>query len=419
MNHEFIKLILPSIIFISWVIFSFRFKKKYTMIGAALFLASYVGLSSNFSFVYRELHQLIQLILIALFVGPAILKGRLGWINKFLFVFLLFIGTSFVSAPIDEDAKSQIINFIVCVGVTSYLFSALRSSSDVEKIFQYIATLAVILSIAGCLEFVADPGRRIETTFSNPNYFGLFLGVGFCAVAACFKGFQRNLALILILVMLVASGSRSAIAFPFFYFLWQIYKQKRFDKQIILLLAFLIMTTSVVYSGMTRFSDIDQTAASDAERIVFAKIALRMASSHPFTGIGWGRFISEFGNYSSFSEQVVTTSGVIDLSGQTRRVTHNDFLRVLAELGWVAFATAIALTLYGVRLLLTSFLHIFSFLPPIWGGMVFFSLGHNNLNNALFWFVFLLPFFLAHKLNMIRGSQRLRSYSLSVMKANN
>jgi len=402
MNQEFIKLIFPSFIFISWVIFSFRFRKKYTIIGSALYLASYVAFSSNFIFVYREFHQFIQLILICFFIYPTILSGRPGWINKILMVFLLFIVISLISSPIDEDAKSQLINFIVCLGVTNYLFSSIKSSSDVEKIFQYMASLAVILSIAGLLEFASDPGRRIETTFSNPNYFGLFLGIGFCAVAVSFNGFKRNLSLILILVMIVASGSRSSIAFPFFYSLWHIYRQKRYDKQIILLLFFLIMTTSVVYSGMTRFSDKEQTAASDAERLVFAKIAIRMANTHPFTGVGWGRFISEFENYSSFSEQVVTAGGVIDVSEQTRRVTHNDFLRILAELGWVAFATVIALTIYGVRLQLTSFTHFFSFLPPIWGGMVFFSIGHNNLNNALFWFIFLLPFFLIHKLNMIR-----------------
>lgn len=400
MNQDLIKLFVPALIFTSWLIFSFRVKRRPTMIGAALYLASYVSLSSNFSFIYRELHQIIQVFLIIFFIVPAILKGQLDGINKFLFVFLLFIGISLISTPLDDDAISHLINFVVCVGVVNYLFSALRSSSDIESFFQYMATLAVVLAIAGCLEFAVNPGGRVETTFSNPNYFGLFLGIGFCAVAATCKGFKRNLAFVLILLMIVVSGSRSAIAFPLFYFFWQIYIRYRFDKQIILLMFFLIITSIVLSSGLTRFSAKDQTEASDAERIIFATIALRMANSNPFTGVGWGRFISEFGDYSSFSEQVVTSGGIIDVSEQTRRVTHNDFLRILAELGWGAFATVIVFTIYAARLLLTRFKHFFSFLPPMWAGLVFFSLGHNNLNNAFFWFIFLLPFFLTHKFNM-------------------
>lgn len=391
---EFIKLFAPALILGAWVIFALRVKSP-SLIGVGLFFASYVGFSQNFSFVYRELHQGIQILLTAVFILYSIRTGRILRVNVIFGVFLFFIGISLIFAPMDEDAKSQLLNYLVAVCVANYLFVSLRTIKDLDKVMRFVAGLSVLLALFGFVEFLFNAAGRAEATFSNPNYYGLFLGVGFCVVFASWRGWRRNFALVLIVLAIFMSESRSAIVFPVLQFLWIIYREGRFLKFLPIAMTLLLAATFIFYSGSSRYADTDQKEASDAERIIFAGIALRIANDHPLTGVGWGRFISEFGNYSSSAEQVfIASGGVIDASKQDRRVTHNDFLRILAELGLIVFTMAIAFVIYGAKVIVKKRGFGLDYMPPIWFGLLLFSMGHNNMNGAFFWFFLLLPFYI-------------------------
>jgi len=393
MNPEIIKLFVPVLIIAAWLAFAFRVRTP-LVAGAGLFFASYAAFSANFTFVYRELHQLIQISLICLFIVPAMRSGLIFKVNLFFLIMLSFVGLSLVYAPFDEDAKSQFINLLVAIGVVNYLLSALRTNEDIHCVLHFIALLSVLLACIGVLEFAFNQSGRVEATFSNPNYYGLFLGVGSCVVLATWGGLLRNMGFVLVLAAIIMSGSRSAIAFPLLQVLWTLYRAKNTRKYFPLVIGSLLFTVLFLNYGLTRFKDTSQTQTSDTERVIFARIALRMANSHPLTGVGWGRFINEFGSYSTLSERILTSSGVVDVSDQERRVTHNDYLRILAELGWIAFVFSIAASVYGMKLLINKNGFGLEYLLPVWLGMLFFSIGHNNMNSAFFWAFFLLPFFL-------------------------
>lgn len=393
MSPEFIKLFAPVLIFAAWVVFALRIKTP-MLIGAGLFFASYAGFSANFSFVYREIHQLIQIFLIICFLGTALLTARFNKINYIPVVFLLFIIVSLAFAPFDNDARLQLINYIVCILVVNYLFSTIGNPQNLIKLMNFYATLSLLLSFIGFAEFVHNTSGRVETTFSNPNYYGFFLGVGYCVVYANWRGLRKYIALVMILFAIIMSGSRGAVILPVLQVLWSIYLLRSFHKVVYICIPVVIIILIVVLSGMTRFTASQGTEGSDAERIIFAQIALRMANNHPFSGVGWGRFINEFGNYSTFAEQVITSTGVTDVSNQDRRVSHNDFLRILAELGWIASFMFAAITIYGAKIVIKFRGSGHGYLLPIWLGLLLFSLGHNNMNSALFWFIFLLPYFI-------------------------
>ena len=184
------------------------------------------------------------------------------------------------------------------------------------------------------------------------------------------------------------------MAFPILLYLWHIYRQGHILKAAGSVLLGLVIIVSLSNLVLTRFSDVEATSASDAERLILQKIVMRMADDYPLTGVGWGNFPNEFENYSSTAEAIVLVGGIIDMSNQERRVSHNDFYRILAELGWIALIVSIIWSIYGVRLIILKKGFVLNFIPPIWIGMMFFSLGHNNMNNVFFWFFIILPFFI-------------------------
>jgi len=398
MNPEFIKLVGPAIIFLAFLNFAFR-EKKPLVIGAALFFASYASCSSNFIFVYRDVYQITQIALIIAFIAPALRSGRFFRVNLIFIILLMFVGISLIYVPFDEDANLQLINLLVSIGIVNYLFSAIRTSEDLQKVLHFFSIISVLLASIGLFEFVFIEQTRIETTFANSNYLGLFLGIGACVVLATWHGWKKNLASFVIISAIVLSGSRSALIFPVLQFIWIIYLGRKSRRFLPLVVVFISLAVFSVFSGVTRYSNEYETAGSDAERVIFAKIALRMAQDYPLTGIGWGRFISEFGRYSSTAERILTAKGVTDVSDQDRRVTHNDYLRILAELGVIAFVISIIFSIYGIKILIAESEFGFNYLLPIYFGLILFSIGHNNLNGGFFWFFFVLPFYLNCKFN--------------------
>jgi len=393
MEDQFIKLLTPVLIFGAWIFFTME-TKSVLLMGTGLFFASYASISSNYTFVYREIYQLLQILLTVVFIIRALHKRIISRINLIFVVLLGFIGVSLIFAPLDNNVKSQLMNYLVAASVANYIFISIRSTKDLENVLFFVARLAVILASLGLLEFLYNPESRVEVTFSNPNYYGFFLGIGFCVVFIKWNGWPRNIALVIIVFAIIMSGSRSAVAFPVLQSIWVLYRKLNFRKVITMVTSLMLIITFIIYSGLTRFNYTNLSDSSNMERIIYAKIALRMANNHQLTGVGWGRYISEFSNYSSLAEQVITTSGVVDVSEQESRVTHNDYLRILAELGWIAFFMAIIISVYGIRLIIINYGFGLEYLPPIWIGLLLFSFTHNNMNNALFWFLFLLPFFL-------------------------
>lgn len=392
MNSDLLKLLAPLAFLLAWIDFS-RKNKSSHLIGAALFFTSIVAFSQNFVFIYREIHQSIQMLMILFATRSLIKTKKIHKFNYIFITFLFFICISLIFSKINDDAYAQLLNFLVAIGVTNYLYNSISSTQKMQVLMLFVGRLAVILSILGLIEFGANISERIEGTFANSNYYAFFLGIGYCFVFQSTSDLRRNFSLLLILIAIVFSGSRAALIFPMLQFFWYLYRSKNFRSLVSYGIFGLVITAAIIASGLTRFSDVEASEGSDAERIIFAKIAFLMVSDHPFTGVGWGRYISEFGSYSSTAEQIFTSAGVIDASGQDRRVTHNDYIRILAELGWIAFLASLISLFVGFVKTVKNKNHEFGYIFPVWLGTAIFSFTHNNLNGALFWFIFLFPFY--------------------------
>lgn len=390
MDTEILKILSPTIFFILLVA-NIRKFPSYRNLPIFIFTFSIVSFSQNFTLMYREAHQAIQILLSVAFFVNLIIDYKLPRVSIFPICFLLFIATSFFRSPIDTDAKIQCLNFLVCTIVALFTFKNLKNLTDTLPILNFISQLSIASALLGIIEFALTLTPRIEGTFSNPNYLALFLGIGWCCTWFRLKGPLKWTSLILILLAIILTGSRSGLVFPIFYLAWIVFRQKNKVHLIIYGTSAIFLVLAVFVSGVTRFSNSKEVSASDSERILFAKIAVNMANSHALTGVGWGRFISEFENFNKTVEKIEVGDAYIDVSNQERRVTHNDFLRILAELGYPAFVSSVLFILWAGYIIYKEKSFGIDPIFPIWLGIIFFSASHNNLNTAFTWIFILLP----------------------------
>jgi O-antigen ligase len=401
MGEQFINILFPPLFLL--LLGKFCYQNKSTNLRlCSLFFTSVACFSQNFSFIFRELHQLIQLGLLFLFVVTIFKNGRGLKVFYLPLCFLAFVITSLVFSTIDADAKGQLINICAVFGVLCFIYLCIKDEKQLIKLLYFIGELAALAAFSGIVEYILGISTRIEGSFANPNYFALFIGVGWAPVYCYFSKTKKYLALPIMTLAIVLSGSRAALIFPILFVLWRIYLQNNILKMFLYGTLTALIFSAVLMSGLTRLSS-SETSGSDAERLVFAKIAINMAIDNPFIGVGWGRFISEFSNYSSTVDKIILEGGTVDASKQDRRVTHNDLLRIIAELGFVAFFLVL------IFLIKTGWL-IYKYkgfgidsLFPCWCGMLVFSLTHNNLNTAYSWFFLLLPWFIYY--NRLRRTQ--------------
>jgi hypothetical protein len=402
MGTELIKVYGPAV----YVVFLLLYLRKRRSIGnvlVAVFLVSFAACSQNFVGAYRDIHQAVQAALALVAVLALLRSGQVPRFNLVFMMLLGFITVSLLFAPFDADAQLQFVNVLVAIGVVNCLY--LASKRDLRHSIDSLGNVATLTAALGLIHFGADFPVRAEATFSNPNYFAFFLGLGFCAVYTRPPSLRRSGALVMILCALVASGSLSALVFPLLQVAWSLAAGRRKGAVLYVVIGGIALILAIA-SGRTRLSAHEEVSASRAERVVFASVAVRMANERPLTGVGWGRYIAEFGEFSTTAEDVVTATATIDLSAQERRVTHNDYLRILAELGWPAFVIALAYTLWTLAALIVARGWGAEYLLAVWLGTVLFSTTHNNLNTAMFWFVFLLPAYLSTRTQVKKPHDR-------------
>ncbi|MES2917854.1 MAG: O-antigen ligase family protein [Pseudomonadota bacterium] len=403
MSPELIKLFAPLVFFAVWLDFMARMGSKQLLLPT-LFFASLVGCSQNFSFYYREIHQAIQLLLVIGFVYGVLVKQKFPSAMVPMIVFGVLILVSLLDNSFDEDARVQVINFLMVSCVVGSLFRSLERDEGVQCLMGFIVRLALVSAVIGLLEFLVISGARIEGASSNSNYYALVVGIGFSVAFSVYSGRTRFVVLAIMMAAIVASGSRSAMIFPLLSIVWGSMVGSGGRRKILIAMVGAVAFAVLLSSGITRFSETEATEASDAERLIFARVAYSMANEHPMSGVGWGRFVAEFSSYASAAERVFISAGVVDVSRDERRVTHNDLLRILAELGWGAAVLALLHMAMGARKVVFLRERMPGYILPVWVGILFFSLTHNNMNNGLFWYFYLLPFDMARKLVAAGGN---------------
>jgi O-antigen ligase len=390
---EMIKLAGPLLLLVFWVLYNLRGRSTAVAL-LTLFFATYAGFAQNFSLIYRELYQIVQ---ITILLATMTILLRNPVLHRGLYVIPVFASMVLVSAlfaPFDSDLKAALVNLTVIFGVLFYAVHVFRDEKTMQRTFRFVAICACLTALLGIAEFIGGGEGRAEATFSNPNYYGYFLGIGFCLGYNVLRGPQRLTVLGIIMLGILVSGSRAALLMPVIQVCWSVVARGHARVAIAAGVAGIVILAMASLLGVQSRSAQAQQA-SDAERILFALIGFRMATDHPWTGVGWGRFPTEFEHYSSDVEAIILDdNSEVSASSEKRRVSHNDLIRIMAELGFPALGLSL---LFLIRSGLRLWKHRrgqYDYLFPVWAGTLLFSLTHNNLNTAVSWLFLCLPAFL-------------------------
>lgn len=385
---DFFKIITPLLLLLSLT----YYYRRSGFVLQKLFLVwlfSFFSFGQNYVLNLRDLHQVIQVTLSFLAILYCVNTNSLTKppISFLIFGFFIFISLFF--NEFDSDASSATINFFSIF----VFFWAFIYRKDVllnfDIILKFWCVSAVILSLAAVLESLVSSIGRAEVTFANPNYLAYVLGVGFC-LTHVLKTKSIVLIRLIIFAGILATASRSGIVFVALFLLSEIWYSKSAKRK---LLMSMILVMGVIFIVTFLQKNRDGSEASDGERLLISNIVLEIVQDKPIVGVGWGRFINEFGNYAANIPNIVLSTGdEIDFDNRERLVTHNDYFRIASELGLPALIMALFATLMNFKLLLKLQPQVRQWLFPVWLGVVAFSLGHNNLNNVTFWIFFWMPY---------------------------
>jgi len=386
-----IELLGPIVYVGLWVFFLFRSRIP-PSIWVAFYFVSIASFSANHEFVFRSVHQIIQIPMAVLGIYYIVTSRVDRRVSYPLLAFLALILFSTLVAGRNAGTVAQVINFTVAAGVSAFALSHLArlSAQQLRELGRFLGHLGAAAAVLALVEYAGGMRDRLEGTFGNPNYFALFLGVAYCFSLSFSSGAERLSISALVLVAIFLSGSRAGMLLPVMAHVWHAYKAQNIGGKLwriaLLLSAF---ASFFVISG----PDFGRagTGSSDAERVILTRIGIDMARESPWTGIGWGGFASNFGGYARGQSPIYVGAEIVDMSLQQGRVSHNDFVRILAELGVPAFGLAVGFSILTLWRAFKSRGTYGLVQFPIVVGLIGFSLTHNNLNTAFFWILFLMP----------------------------
>jgi len=399
MTPELFKQIVPLIT--PFFLVFFKYDKKLFLVYFVLY--SFFLFSSNFEFFYKNLHKLIvtSIALFALYhiaKNDFILKYNKNF--KYIFLYLIVVLIGVVQIKHWQEYITSIVNLIMIIVVVYYLFLNLNTIEKIEKISIFIAQLSFIISALAVFYFFLVFQQRIEGISSNSNYFAYYMGIGF--ISSLFFEKESIYKIFKLLIMFYAvflTQSRSILlSLILVLFFYGLLKSKSKKMNIIVIPVFLSIILLLVYFVMNsseRFNDINEDASS-LQRVQIWIISYNIFLDHPFFGIGYGQFINEFKHY--FSDSMYDLN--FTLVNMDMLVTHNDYLRIITELGLIGFIVFISFITFQVKSVFTILKKYdkkigYALLSLLIFNLLF-SFAHNNMNSLLFWYISMLPFHIRH-----------------------
>ena len=385
--EEFFKMIIPIINLIGTIVFikNRKLNKKVTFV-IILFYGLF-NLSANFSLIYRYLYQFIIFAFSLYSLRLIILRRKTFLFHYFFFFFLVSVLLSyFINSGFNSSiANTSLINYILVmtssIGVCTIF---IQEKNILLHLSDYLRKLLFYNSILIILIFVYSGfGYRVEYTFSNTNYLAFFLGASMIFIhMISLSDIKDNVTPMLLLAAIFCTGSRSIllIALPFYFFLYLRKKPWLFILLTIIAIPLVINFTEKL-GEMARVKDIAEDA-SILQRYEIFLVVKNIFEAKPLFGIGYGRFIEEFKYY--LDGDIVLLHAIDEI------VTHNDYYRVLAELGlfgmflFLFYIFKNAFYLFRIKY---DFAVLFLFILA-----VSYSFTHNNLNSFLFWLMASMPY---------------------------
>ena len=377
-----------------------------------IFATNYTNYGLDFA-IFRYLHRAIGIIVvIALFIY--IFKNKINFLKhsvpQILILFFLVLLLSFLGNDLNvEHYLHYVRNFIFIASIATYLYYSLDSKEKLEELFSLIVVITVILSGFVFLELMQNLifgeggrawGNRSRLFFPNANYLAFSLLPGL--LIALFRNNQKYARIIalFIVITIFATGSRAAELSSCFALVAHLLYFKYRAKYLIPFLLSLVLILIVFFDNIVfnhNFSD---------ARYVLSRITLNIFKEHPINGIGYGQFKLKFHKYidqdiieignSEINDvylanypnsKLYTGMSKTDLENYTNlvdkeKMTHNDFLTIIAELGFLGIACTVfifyKLYIELQKLLLHNRKYFFLSIGLI-GSSLIFSLFHNNL----------------------------------------
>ena len=383
----FFKMIIPIINLIGTIVFIKNRKLSRKVTFVIILFYGLFNLSANFSLIYRYLYQFIIFAFSLYSLRLIILRRKTFLFHYFFFFFLVsvllsyFINSGFNSSSANTSLINYILVMISSIGVCTIF---IQEKNILLHLSDYLRKLLFYNSILIILIFVYSGfGYRVEYTFSNTNYLAFFLGASMIFIhMISLSDIKDNVTPLLLLVAIFCTGSRSIllIALPFYFFLYLRKKPWLFILLTIIAVPLVINFTEKL-GEMARVKDIAEDA-SILQRYEIFLVVKNIFEAKPLFGIGYGRFIEEFKYY--LDGDIVLLHAIDEI------VTHNDYYRVLAELGLFGmflFLFYIFKNAFYLLKIKYDFAVLFLFMLA-----VSYSFTHNNLNSFLFWLMASMPY---------------------------
>jgi putative inorganic carbon (HCO3(-)) transporter len=282
----------------------------------------------------------------------------------FVTIYLVFLGIALTSGIKAEDPLLSIRGWTI-VGSSLAIYTLTVSNFKDENSLGLLRTILSLSSViplsVGIYQIVAQSGNtmispglnRIMGTLFHPSFFGMYLVI-LWPLLLYQTWYSRKIGVRIFYLALLATATLSIIMtytrIAWLALLWSIFGVLLIFRRFKLLLAFGIISTIIAlyYSEplIARFAE----AFSFVEgRVVFAeygslawridqwRIAIRLFLEHPVLGVGWWNF---------------------PLYNPTHSPPHNDYLRVMTELGIPGIICYLALIGYLMFWFTQAYLHL-------------------------------------------------------------
>ena len=363
-------------------------------ISYLVFATNYTNYGLDFD-IFRYLHRGVG-VLVAIALVVYIYRGRVNVFKEqtviILALFLLTLLLSFIGNDIYMAYYIHYVrNFVFVASIVAYLYFVLDSNDKLEELFKLIVAITILLAVFIVVEVLQIGWGRAWLFYSNPNYLGYALLPGLVLVIFSKQNYKQ-LIVPLIIFSIFATGSRAAeLSVVFIVLLFIFFNIKQLNKSYLAVSLLIVISTLILF-----FDKIVTNQDFNGTRGVLAKISLNVFNEHPINGMGYGQFRKSFSRYV---DEDIRKIGNIEiekaLAENAEKMTHNDFLTIVAELGLIGLVFVIFLfyKLYGElkKLLLHSRNNYFLSIGLI-GSSLIFSLFHNNLTSFVFWFILFVPF---------------------------
>ncbi|MBV7504122.1 O-antigen ligase family protein [Bacillus sp. sid0103] len=327
-----------------------------------LYATSLFILFCSFGFMNTSLKLFDLLFVIVALIFFILKKQKLKVIKELILInyaLLLFIVVSLLSLLNSNEIQlgfSYFIHTLFMVIIFYFLALTIQTKKEFSSIIWgyvttvLISTFAVIFQKSGLIGDIGTwfQGVRAQGFFIDPNDFSPFLILAIVILIEkafsyhyfSFKFFTFCFLAGTVILTLLASMSRAALLnltiVLLIYFFYSVFYKKKYVQTVMLLLPMLLLAIILIMvsgdSIMTylsiRFSgSADLLQTYDIDRFYYQRQGILVGSTHLF-GIGPGQFEYIFGY-----------------------ATHNLFVRIIAENGWIALLAFIAVLLYILILL--------------------------------------------------------------------